>query len=94
VVGGIATIGTKEHTTEIACRGPEAAGDSLHLNVLVGAVVVGLAVWIFLRKDRAAGRPALGAMQAFRPLIAICHLPSMPHAGSKQATKMKQRPWA
>jgi hypothetical protein len=75
VVGYGATIATIKLTTEIAYCACKAGGDSLGFNVLIGAVVIGGVGWTCLRKDGVAGRSAPRAGQAFRPLVAVVHLP-------------------
>jgi hypothetical protein len=72
------TIGAIKLTAEIAHRESKAARGKLDSNVLVSAVVIGGAGWACLRKDRAASRSAVGAAQAFCPLVALVHYRSMP----------------
>jgi hypothetical protein len=65
------TIGAIKLTAEIAHRESKAARGKLDSNVLIGAVVIGGASWTCLRKDGVTARPAIGAAQAFRPLVPL-----------------------
>ena len=76
-MGQGAAFRTIELAAELGHDGLKTYGNELDANVLVGAVVVGGAGWICLRKDRMTGRPAIGAAQVFHPLVALGHLPSM-----------------
>jgi hypothetical protein len=79
VIGLSATFDAIKVTAKLGDGGLKADWHKLRANILVGSVMVGGAVWACLRKDRAAGCAAIGAAQTFRPLVALGHLPSMPH---------------
>jgi hypothetical protein len=80
VMGQDAAFGAMKFAAKLGHDGLKTDRHKLDANILVGAVVVGRAGWTCLRKDRTAGRFAVGAAQAFRPLVALSHLPSMPHS--------------
>jgi hypothetical protein len=79
-MGHDATTDAIKLRTKLGHGDVKAAWDKFDANVLVAAVVVGVAVGICLRKAGASAGPATLAMQHFRPLVPLGHLPSMPQS--------------
>jgi hypothetical protein len=78
VLGSDTAFGAIKFTAQFAHDGLKADWNKLNANVLIDAVVIGVAGWACLRKDRIAGRAAIGAAQAFGPLVARGHLQGTP----------------